>query len=435
LLHLYKNKEVQQVLSKGLSLRMRAAAACAAVGLVLLGSGPPASAQSPATNRPQAVDDELLIKFKPGTPAADRVSAHLAANAQVVRTIPGLDVQVVKVGRGQAQQRLQGYLRNPNIQIAELNGIAYPDWVPSDVLFSQQWALNNASDRDIDAPRAWDVANGTHPDASRGSATIAIVDSGIRANHPDLLGKVVDSRNWFADDVTVDDVQGHGTHVAGIAAAITDNETGIAGVCPDCTLVSAKVCDDAGGGCPYDRIANGVLWSVGCEWRDPSDNCLSPLRAKAINISLTGTYNSAVLESAVNKAWGRGAVLACAAGNGGKDERQYPAAYMNCIATAANDNADRRASWSNYGSSWVDVAAPGVSILSTVVSGGYESWSGTSMASPHVAGLAGLLAGEGTERDQVRSQIESRADRIAGTGTLWSKGRINACRAVGLTRC
>ena len=151
------------MLSKGLSLRMRAAAACAAVGLVLLGSSPPASAQSQAANRPQAVDDELLVKFTPGTPAADRASAHRAANAQVVRTIPGLDVQVVKVGRGQAQQRLQGYLRNANVEIAELNGIAYPDWVPSDALFSQQWALQDASDGAIDASRAWDVADGTHP--------------------------------------------------------------------------------------------------------------------------------------------------------------------------------------------------------------------------------------------------------------------------------
>ena len=184
------------------------------------------------------------------------------------------------------------------------------------------------------------------------------------ADHPDLQGKVVDSRNWY-DGSGTQDVVGHGTHVAGIAAATTNNGLGIAGVCPGCTLLNAKVCDDTGA-CPYDRLANGILWSVGCEWRDAQDNCLSPLRARTINVSVVGSVASTTLQQAIDRAWARGAVLACAAGNAGTTALQYPAAYSHCIAVAATDATDARPSWSSYGSSWVDVAAPGVSVWGTL---------------------------------------------------------------------
>ena len=271
---------------------------------------------------------------------------------------------------------------------------------------------------------------------TRGSASqrIAILDTGILESHPHLVGKVVDRRNWTTTSPDTVDRYGHGTHVAGITAAVTDNGTGIAGVCPECTIINGKVLGDDGGGA-YDWIANGVLWAVGCEWRDALDNCLSPVRARTLNLSLGGTYDSTTLRNAVARAWNRGAVLACAAGNNGTAARFYPGAYGNCIAVAATDHLDRRASFSNYGASWVDVAAPGVSILSSVVSGGYEAWNGTSMATPHVAGLAGLLASQGRSRDNVRYRIETYADRIAGTGSAWAKGRINACRAVGAAGC
>ena len=265
---------------------------------------------------------------------------------------------------------------------------------------------------------------------------MAIVDTGVRGDHPDLVSKVIPSRNWTTSSPDTVDRYGHGTHVAGSVAALTGNGTGVAGVCPECDLISAKVCGDDGG-CNYDWIANGVLWAVGCDVRDQvTDECRIAPRARVINLSLGGTYNSITLGNAVARAWQRGAVLTCAAGNNGNSVRFYPAAYTNCIAVAATDNRDRRASFSNFGNTWVDVAAPGVGILSTVVSGGYESWNGTSMATPHVAGLAGLLWSRGLSTPtSVRSAIESNADRISGTGNAWAKGRINACRALGGTGC
>jgi thermitase len=411
---------------------------------------------APATGsgRPTFVDDEILVKFRPGTPAAEQARAHSSVLGQVVRDVPGLDVTVIRVGQGQAQQRLGSYLRNPNVEFAELNGIAYPTWTPNDTLYDgandQQWALNNTgktggkADADIDAPQAWNVTLGTPSTKTpTGGTTIAVVDTGLLVSHPDLAAKITDSRDWY-DGTDVNDVYGHGTHVAGIAAAVTNNGTGVAGACPNCKLLNAKVCDNTGS-CPYDRIANGVLWSVGCEWRDARDNCLSPIRARTINISIAGSTASSTLQSAINKAWSRGAVLTCAAGNAGTTSLYYPAAYSNCIAVAATDASDVKASWSNYGSSWVDVAAPGVNIWGTLNPGaatfsdpsGYGRLSGTSMASPQVAGVAGLVWARGvqTTNTAVRKQIESSVDRIPGTGSAWVYGRLNACRAVGATGC
>jgi thermitase len=415
----------------------------ALVALILSGAGLAAS----APQRPDVRDDELLVKFRPGAAAAAQAAAHRQVGGQVVREVGGLGVKVVKVGQGQAQQRLQAYLRNPNVEYAEPNGIAYADETPVDPLYSQQWALNNTGqtgglkDKDIDASQAWNVTTGAS------SAAIAIVDTGVHETHPDLAGHVIARQSWTTATSDPDDHFGHGTHVAGIAAAsannIVDGHTeGISGVCPNCSLINAKACDDYGA-CPYDFVANGILYSVGCDIRWPDGTCVGPLHANAINVSLSGTVPSHTLQDAVDKAWAGGAVLTCAAGNNGGTTAVYPAAYANCIAVAATDSRDQRASWSNYGRAWVDVAAPGVSIISTMIpsgngffnSSGYGQLSGTSMASPHVAGVAGLLSSRGLTRDQIRSRIESTSDRIDGTGTLWSKGRLNACRAVGGTGC
>jgi thermitase len=149
------------------------------------------------------------------------------------------------------------------------------------------------------------------------------------------------------------------------------------------------------------------------------------------------------MENAVNYAWRKGVVLACAGGNNGNTSSNYPARYKNCIAVAATDANDRKASFSSYNSQWMDVAAPGVDIFSTLPnhpyamgrSLNYGNASGTSMATPFVAGLAALVwnTSSGTSNQAVRNRIESTADRISGTGSYWIYGRINACRAVGGT--
>jgi subtilisin family serine protease len=218
------------------------------------------------------------------------------------------------------------------------------------------------------------------------------------------------------NDNAPDDGNGHGTHVGGTVAAETNNATGGAGTCPNCRLMPVRVLDNNGSG-TLVNVANGI-------------NFAANNGAEAINLSLGGS-GSTTLQNAVNNAWNAGVFLACAAGNSNTSSTgsAYPAAYPNCFAIASTTSSDARSSFSNYGS-WVEVAAPGSSIYSTWLNSGYNTISGTSMATPHVAGLAGLLASQGLTNSQIRTRICDTADDISGTGSLWTCGRINAYRAV-----
>ncbi|HEY0738489.1 MAG TPA: S8 family serine peptidase [Herpetosiphonaceae bacterium] len=295
--------------------------------------------------------------------------------------------------------------RNPNVEYIEPNYIYTVNFTPNDPGLSQQYAWNN-----IQAYNAWDVTQGSS------STVIAIVDTGIQRTHPDLDSKMVPGYDYVQNDSAPDDGNGHGTHVAGTSAAETNNSTGGAGTCPNCNLMPVRVLDNNGSG-TLANVANGI-------------NYAAQNGAKVINLSLGGT-GSTTLQSAVNNAWNAGVFLACAAGNSNTSSQTsaYPAAYPNCFAIASTTNTDARSSFSNYGS-WVEVAAPGSNIYSTWLNNGYNTISGTSMATPHVAGLAGLLASQGLSNAQIRDRICSTSDAISGTGSFWTCGRINAYRAV-----
>ncbi|QIN80177.1 S8 family serine peptidase [Rubrobacter marinus] len=185
---------------------------------------------------------------------------------------------------------------------------------------------------------------------------------------------------------------------------------------PDCELLVAKALTSEEGGFDSD-IAEGIIWSA--------DN-----GAKVINLSFGGPEPARILKQAIGYAHRKGAVVVAAAGNAGERDREYPAAYSRTIAVAATDERDRRAPFSSSGR-YVDVAAPGVDVLSTVP-GGYASYSGTSMAAPHVAALAGLLAGEGQSKREIRRSILSTAQDLGprGRDQEFGAGRIDASRAV-----
>ncbi len=384
-----------------------------------------ASPENAPAQPPNFVAGEILVKFKPGTPGQVIAAVHQQNGGQVRRTIPVIDVQVVGVPAGQEIARVAAYSRNPNVLYAEVNGFWDAVAEPNDPMAKQQWQYNNTgqtggtSDADIDAFEAWSVNSGSS------GVRIAILDTGIDQSHEDLK-KIVNNVN-FSGASSVDDKYGHGTHVAGSAAASTFNGIGVAGTCPTCSLDNVKVLNDRGSGA-WDGIAQGIVWAA-------------QNGSKVINMSLGGTYDSQTVREAVVTAWNAGVVIVAAAGNDGANESFYPARYDNVIAVAATDDNDDKASFSNYGESWVDVAAPGSDILSTAPDHSNRIWgtgvkygtiSGTSMASPHVAGLAGLVWSTGTcsDNDCVRSDIESNADPIEGTGTLWAHGRINAFRSV-----
>ena len=356
--------------------------------------------------------ERILVKFEDGTDEESEREVSRRHGDSDEGEIRGTGVRVIRIPRGRLQEKLQAYSREKGVIFAEPDYIAHAYGTPDDTYFGNQWGMTR-----VQAPSAWDVTTG------QTTVTIAILDTGIDQNHPDLAGKVINNRN-FTSSATVDDLYGHGTHVAGVAAAATNNAMGVAGVGYNTALMNVKVLDDNGSGA-YSWIANGIIWAT--------DN-----GAKVISMSLGGSSGSSTLQSAINYAVSRGVVVVAAAGNSGNSAPSYPAYYSGVIAVAASDANDATASFSNHGS-WVDVAAPGTGIYSTLPNHSnrigilnYGSLSGTSMATPFVAGLAGLVWSTpyGTDGASVRNRIESTADRVGGTGTYWQYGRINAYSAV-----
>jgi thermitase len=389
---------------------MRKAILALAVAILLISSFPTillaAPPDSPASD---FSPEQILVKFKPGTSLPEVAEIHRQLGGQVRETIPGIGVQVVTVPKGQAKAKAKAYSANPKVTYAEPDLTAEALGSPDDPFFTNQWGLTK-----VGAPQAWDVTTGS------ASVNIAILDTGVDVDNPDLANKIISNIN-FTNSTTTNDVYGHGTHVAGIAAAITNNGIGVAGLGYSATIMNIKVLGDTGSG-DYSWIASGVIWAA--------DN-----GAEIINMSLGGSSASPTLEDAVNYAWSKGVVVVAAAGNSGNATPLYPAYYTNCIAVAATDVNDAMAFFSNYGD-WVDVAAPGLNIYSTLKDNGYGYKSGTSMASPHVAGLAALVFttvsdanGDGKLNDEVRSRIEATCDDIGVLGI--GHGRINAARAVG----
>ncbi len=356
---------------------------------------------------------ELLVSYKPGASNEERGTVSRRASAETEEKFPEIDSRLLAFpeiknenAREQREQALerqrQALERSPVVEAADYNYIVEPQWVPDDPRLGDQWALGK-----VNALRAWEYSRGRETD-------IAIVDSGIDQNHSDL-GKIAGQYDFVENDSVADDDYGHGTHVAGIASSVTGNGKGGAGMSPYSRLLIAKILDSSGDGTISDVI-KGIEWAV--------DN-----GAKVINLSLGHQGESTSERDAVNYAWSRGVVVVGAAGNNGGNVKLYPGAYKNAISVAATTRDDRRASFSNYGE-WVDLAAPGVEILSTVPNG-YDYKSGTSMATPYVAGLAALISAQGYSATQVRNRMESTAVDLGpkGKDVGFGYGRINAYRA------
>lgn len=354
--------------------------------------------------------DEVIIRYRTSTPENEKENMRKNLKTFLKQRIQRLNIDVVKIQEGTVEEKIRQYKANRNVVYAEPNFKAQAFGVTNDPSLSQQWGLFKINAANYIQASAWDVATNSS------GVKLAVLDTGIEESHPEFLGKVMASVN-FTDSPTVSDLFGHGTHVAGIAAAATNNAIGVAGTGYNTVLLNGKVLGDNGSGY-YSWVANGIVWAA-------------DQGAQVINMSLGGSSSSQVLEDAVNYAWNRGSVVVAAAGNNGNSTPQYPAYYQNVIAVGATDNNDIKASFSTYGN-WVDVAAPGVSIYSTYKGNSYGSLSGTSMASPFAAGTSALIWAKGTCTSNicVRERLEKTADQISGTGTYWTWGRINAYKAV-----
>jgi len=353
--------------------------------------------------------ERLIVRFIKDTKWSERSQLHQDVGGELEAVINEIDAHVIKVPWGQRYSKLQSYKNSNKVAYAEVDALAEIIYEPNDAYFdeSHQWGMFR-----IQAYQAWDITQGD-PDIC-----IAVLDTGIDIEHPDLEGKCIASTNFTDSESEYANGHSHGTHVAGITAALTNNEIGVAGMSGNASLMNVKVLNDSGYGY-YSWIASGIIWAA--------DN-----GADVINLSLGGIYPSNTLEDAVNYAWNKGVVVVAAAGNYGSSSPCYPACYENCIAVSATDYDDVLPSWSNYGD-WVDVAAPGTA-YSTMPDGQYGYKSGTSIASPFVTGLAGLvfsLASDVNENgrlnDEVRTAIESTCDDI-DIDVVY--GRINACHAV-----
>ncbi|XEC96834.1 S8 family peptidase [Paenibacillus tarimensis] len=281
--------------------------------------------------------------------------------------------------------------------------------VPNDALYSDyQWNLPV-----IETDVGWNVSKGDD------EVIVAVLDTGVQTDHPDLVGQLVEGENIVAaEDQPKDDV-GHGTHVAGIIAAAVNNGEGVAGMSWYNKIMPIKVLDGSGEGTTYS-VAQGIIWAT--------DH-----GAKVINMSL-GNYASAeFLHDALKYAYDHDVVLIAASGNDNTDQPGYPAAYPEVLAVAATDRNGEKAAFSNYGD-YIDVAAPGASIASTYTGNQYAALSGTSMACPHVSALAALIRSKNPQltNEEVMDIIRNTAVDLgeAGKDNYFGYGQINVIGAL-----
>jgi thermitase len=396
-----------------------AAALLWAVLLLILapGSKGEPAAQPGVDNDPEGapyVAGELLVAYEPGTSEEAEETVVRQSGARTLEDLrgevrlvsfPAIRRQASEAVRERALARALEYLgHKAGVEAVDYNYLREPYFIPNDPMLGNQWGLISTRFRG-----AWSDANG-------GTAKVAIVDSGVNSKHPDI-GRIIAQRDFVEGDSVADDDNGHGTHVTGIAGALTDNGKGVAGGCFECELLIAKVMGPIGF-TTDSRIVEGINWSVNHG-------------ADVVNLSLGGSGDSSVLRMAVNRAYSQGAVMVAAAGNEGTNVPQYPAAYSKVIAVSATTTDGRLARFSNRGD-WVDLAAPGTDILSTSKSGGYQRRSGTSMAAPFVSGLAGLLASRGMSADSIRQRMQTTAKDLGPVGDdpRFGHGRIDADNAV-----
>jgi subtilisin family serine protease len=382
-------------------------------------------------------EGELLVRFRDGVTQKDKetiLAAHGARRKKLLEGDSNFEKLDLPAGRD-AKSAAANLLLNPQVQFAEPNFlISKEDLTPNDPQFKQQWALQNTGQNggqygsDIKVSKAWETTTGSN------LTVIAVIDSGIDFTHPDLAANqwtnprpsaANDLHGW--DFVTaspeITDEHGHGTAIAGLIAADGNNSVGVSGVMWRASLMSLRVLDNTGTG----DIASAV---------EAIDYAVTQ-GAQVINLSWGTSGESAALREAIDRALRRDVVVVCSAGNSGKNldtAPYYPSSFglKNLISVAASDNFDQPASWSNWNSRKVTVAAPGVNVLTTQRGGGYATVTGTSASAPIVTGVAGLLKSfhPGANAGAIAKAISDGSRAIASlSGKVKSGGVVSAAGA------
>src|SRR5438094_647451 len=373
---------------------MRKSGFAAIVLFLLIATALAQTASTPASSTQTSTTSTAPNGFRAGhilvrcttTPAqAVLDQLNTAFGAKAVGKIAEIGVTHLQVQPHAALALLNHLRKRSDVEFAEFDSEVKTFLQPDDPYFSTSLAsshygtVSQWGPQAVSARSAWDLTLGVP------NIVIAIVDTGVDSSHPDLASKIVGEYSYVGRSAK--DGFGHGTHCAGIAAAATNNDVGIAGTCPNCGILSVKVLNDQGSGYISD-VASGITYAASHG-------------ARVISLSLGGSGRSETLHSALDYAVANNALPVCAMGNSGSTSNTpEPAYWHDCLSVIATDQNGAKASFSNYGVK-ADVAAPGVAILSTMptyavtLNGygykqNYDALSGTSMATPMVAGIAGL---------------------------------------------
>jgi len=450
-----------------------------------------------ASSSAQYVPGELIVGFRTIAERGAMRRANARVGARVTRRFPAFRIQLVKLPRGLAvSEAVRAYRRDPAVAFAEPNYRRYPTALPTDALFSDLWALDNTgqshavadsdgdstatplpgtADADIDAPEAWGLQTGN-------GTVVAVIDSGFDVSHPDLSGQLWTNPGETAGDGIdndlngkIDDVNGwdfgdddasllgsppfpgydHGTHVAGTIAAAHDDTTGVVGVCPGCKIMALKIATDSDGALDISAEIAALAYA-------------KSKGARIANLSLGGPQWSNAEREAIRQS---GLLAVVSAGNDSLDNDMalasdldsdgpadifspaYPAAYTlgNILTVGASNHNDEngyqtechalgdskpRCAFTNWGHDSVDVAAPGVDITSSVPGGSWKTWDGTSMAAPHVSGLAALVLAQnsGFTVAQLKNAVMRSVEKPTSLRTMYFNAAPGLTGPGGTTR-
>ena len=373
---------------------------------LLLAAAAPLAFAAPA--EPEFANGRLLVEPQAGLTVDDfakDLKLHGAGNA---RKLGQSNIHIIDVPRGSEKAIANKLKHNPHFKFAELDQRVEFSATTNDPMLGSEWHINK-----IGATSALDKTQGS-------GIIIAILDSGMDSAHPDLVGNTVAGYNIYDNNTNTADVCGHGTKVAGAAAAVGNNAAGVAGVAGKAKIMPVRIAYNNSGSCYayFSTMASGVTWAA--------DH-----GARVVNISYGNAPTSSALQSAANYLRGKGGLLFVSAGNNARDEGFTPTSTM--IPVSATDSADNLSSFSSYGA-FVALSAPGSGIYTTVAGGSYGAVNGTSFASPVAAAVAALVmsANPSLTADKVQSILFSTAVDLgaAGRDVYFGYGRVNAAAAV-----
>ncbi len=354
------------------------------------------------------VPGRLLIGDRQGIDSAVQDRVIRLHGAVLRRRIPELAVSILDVPESSSDAIIASLERTGLFAYVERDHYAHTAAVPNDPSYGSQWYLPR-----IHSPQAWSISTGAP------SVTIAVIDSGVDGNHPDLASKLLPGWSFVKNNADTSDVLGHGTAVAGTVAAASNNNIGVAGVNWASRIMPLVVVDEDDFA-TYSDMAAAIQYAA--------DHGV-----RIINMSVGGSSSSYTLQNAADYAWNKGAVIFAAAMNAGASAPYYPAACNHVVSISATDTADHLASFSNYGN-WITLSAPGTSILTTMKGGGYGYWNGTSFSAPITAGVAALClaVNPALTNTALVSILRQTADDLGDPGydTSFGWGRLNAYNAV-----